>query len=114
MTPFLRLSLSLTLTMAVWGPNAIDELSNGSIDLAGLAFRFVVTFAFSRLGVWGLGYLFDSYRRSNPPRGVQSSMNSAQGSTPPAAALSGVGRRQTDDRIVDATDVERRGQPSVG
>lgn len=66
MTPFLRLSASLSLTLLVWGPNAIDELGTGSVNLADLALRFVVTFAFFRASVWGVGRLIDSYRSSVP------------------------------------------------
>ncbi len=66
MTPFLRLSLSLSLTLLVWGPNAIDEFGNGSVNLGDLALRFVVTFAFFRASIWGVGRLLDAYRASVP------------------------------------------------
>jgi hypothetical protein len=66
MTPFLRLSLSLSLTLFVWGPNAIDEFGNGSVNLGDLALRFVVTFAFFRASIWGVGRLLDTYRASVP------------------------------------------------
>lgn len=66
MTPFLRLSVSLSLTLLVWGPNAIDEFGNGSVNLGDLALRFVVTFAFFRISVWGVGTLLDNYRSSAP------------------------------------------------
>lgn len=64
MTPFLRLSLSLSLTLFVWGPNAIDEFGKGTLNLAHLLLRFVVTFAFFRVAVWGVGMLLDTYRAS--------------------------------------------------
>lgn len=66
MTPFLRLSVSLSLTLLVWAPNAIDELGSGPVNLADLALRFVVTFAFFRASVRGVAYLLDSYRSSVP------------------------------------------------
>ncbi len=65
MTPFLRLSLSLTLTLAVWGPNAVDEVASGTMQLAHLLLRFVITFAFFRVSVWGVSALLDSYRSSS-------------------------------------------------
>ena len=66
MTPFLRLFVSLSLTLLVWGPNAIDGLGSGPVDLADPALRFVVTFAFFRASVWGVGQLVDSYRSPVP------------------------------------------------
>ena len=66
MTPFLRLSMSLSLTLLVWGPNAIDEFGNGSVNLGDLALRFVVSFAFFRASVWGVGRLLDNYRSTVP------------------------------------------------
>lgn len=62
MTPFLRLFVSLSLTVLVWGPNAIDQLGGGTVNLADLAVRFVVTFAFFRVSVRGVSHLIDSYR----------------------------------------------------
>lgn len=58
--------MSLSLTLLVWGPNAIDGFGHGSVNLGDLALRFVVTFAFFRMSVWGIGQLIDSYRSSTP------------------------------------------------
>lgn len=77
MTPFLRLSLSLSLTLAVWGPNAVEEFGNGAVHLTHLLFRFVVTFAFFRVSMWGVSALIDSYRLMSQELGTVVAVPSA-------------------------------------
>ncbi len=110
MTPFLRLSLSLSLTLLVWGPNAMDAFVNGSVNLADLAFRFVVTFAFFRTSVWGLGQLLDSYRSSAPvSKDIISAASPSRTSVPDRRA----GRRQSDAEANVVAERELPGLPSA-
>ena len=110
MTPFLRLSMSLSLTLMVWGPNAIDAFDNGSIDLGDIAVRFVVTFAFFRASVWGVGRLLDTYRAAAP--GSKDIVSAASMSRPPVvdARTNRTNRRATD---AEADANAEREQPSL-
>lgn len=109
MTPFLRLSLSLSLTLLVWGPNAIDEFGNGSVDLGDLALRFVVTFAFFRAAIWGVGRLLDTYRASLP---VSKDVMPAAPSSRASIMDARTNRRATDSAAGAKAEPDQPGLPA--
>jgi hypothetical protein len=62
--PIARISASLTLTLVVWGPNAIADWRSGPNALPHVSVRFLVIFTVARIAVRALESLVTSYIRA--------------------------------------------------
>jgi hypothetical protein len=62
--PVARISASLTLTLIVWGPNALVDWQSGPDALPHILLRFLVIFTMTRVAMRGIESLLQSYIRA--------------------------------------------------
>lgn len=110
MSPFTRVSASLVLTLAVWGPSAFAAVQRGGVDLGALSVRFVVIFALARLAMRWIDWLVRNYHTPANAPSARTAIHVDPADVATVTATAPTRRRNDepgDDDLTDA-DLTRR------